>query len=124
MARQQKILIIGGLIAVVGVVGYISMNYPPASQDAAGTIAPVQRFQADQGQSSTIGGGSQSTDQTSVGDAGQAGDSADARDARDSNDAADSRDAKDANDSADSRDAKDANDSADSRDAKDANDSK
>ena len=95
MARQQgnnrKFLIAGGLVAVAGVIGYMSMNYPPQNQDAAGTIAPVQRFHADQGQSSSIGGGTDSTDQTAAGDAGQARDSADSRDSRDSADSRDSQ---------------------------------
>jgi len=116
---NQKFFIIGGLIAVVGVVGYLASSYPPDSADTSGTIAPVKRYSADQGQSATIAGDDRSGEQTGAGDAN---DAADSRDAKDANDAADSRDAKDANDAADSRDAKDANDAADSRDARDAAD--
>jgi hypothetical protein len=116
---KQKFFIIGGLIAVVGVVGYLASSYPPDSADTSGTIAPVKRYSADQGQSATIAGGDQSGEQS---DAGDANDAADSRDAKDASDSADSRDAKDASDSADSRDAKDASDSADSRDARDASD--
>jgi len=31
----KKIWMIGGVIAVVGVVGYLGLNYPPATDDAA-----------------------------------------------------------------------------------------
>ena len=46
-AGSRKIWILGGLLAVVAVAGYFSLNYPPAGEDAAGTIVPAKRYQAE-----------------------------------------------------------------------------
>ena len=46
-AGSRKIWILGGLLAVVAVAGYFSLNYPPAGEDAAGTIVPAKRYRAD-----------------------------------------------------------------------------
>ena len=40
-AGSRKIWMLGGLLAVVAVAGYFSLNYPPAGEDAAGTIVPA-----------------------------------------------------------------------------------
>ena len=36
------------MVAVVAVVGYFASSYPPSSEEAAGTIAPAERYRADQ----------------------------------------------------------------------------
>ena len=43
----NRIWLLAGLLAVVAVAGYFSLNYPPAGDDVAGTIAPAKRYQAD-----------------------------------------------------------------------------
>ena len=43
----NRIWLLAGLLAVVAVAGYFSLNYPPAGDDAAGTIAPAKRYHAD-----------------------------------------------------------------------------
>ena len=42
----NRIWLLAGLLAVVAVAGYFSLNYPPAGDDVAGTIAPAKRYQA------------------------------------------------------------------------------
>src|SRR5262245_24126249 len=42
----NRIWILAGLLAVVAVAGYFSLNYPPAGEDTAGTIAPAKRYHA------------------------------------------------------------------------------
>ena len=54
-ASTKKILAIGGMVAVIGVVGMIALDYPPAGDDAAGTIVPAKRFRADGGGTTIIG---------------------------------------------------------------------
>ena len=43
----NRIWLLGGLLAVVAVAGYFSLNYPPSGEDTAGTIMPAKRFHAD-----------------------------------------------------------------------------
>ena len=54
-ASTKKYLAIGGMVAVIGVVGMIALDYPPAGDDAAGTIVPAKRFRADGGGTTIIG---------------------------------------------------------------------
>ena len=49
MATSNKsipVLVIG--VAALGAVAYFGMNYPADSGDAAGTVAPAERYRADQ----------------------------------------------------------------------------
>lgn len=58
MANQgnsRKFWVAGGALAVIGVVGMIALDYPPASEDASGTIVPAKRFRADGGGATIIG---------------------------------------------------------------------
>ncbi len=43
---SNRIWLLAGLLAVVAVGGYFSLNYPPSSEDTAGTIVPAKRYQA------------------------------------------------------------------------------
>ena len=56
-------LVVGLLVAVVAGVGYFASQHPPASEDVAGTIAPAQRYRADQIGSQDIQLGDQSIQQ-------------------------------------------------------------
>jgi hypothetical protein len=58
MANQgnsRKFWVAGGALAVIGVVGMIALDYPPASEDASGTIVPAKRFRADGGGATILG---------------------------------------------------------------------
>ena len=58
MANQgnaRKFWVAGGALAVIGVVGMIALDYPPASEEASGTIVPAKRFRADGGGATIIG---------------------------------------------------------------------
>src|SRR6476659_8306370 len=46
---SRKFWIAGGVVAVIGVVGMITFDYPPGLMDTAGTIVPAKRFRADGG---------------------------------------------------------------------------
>ena len=49
MASSKKTWSIAAvMVAVVAVVGYFASSYPPSSEEAAGTIAPAERYRADQ----------------------------------------------------------------------------
>ena len=48
--------ILGGLVVVaIALVGIVVLNYPPASDDAAGAIVPAKRFRADGAGTAAIG---------------------------------------------------------------------
>jgi hypothetical protein len=53
--NARKFWIAGGALAVIGVVGMIAIDYPPGTQDTAGTIVPAKRFRADGGGASILG---------------------------------------------------------------------
>jgi hypothetical protein len=59
MANQatgiRKVLVSGGIVAVAAVVGMVVFDYPPATEDAAGTIVPAKRFRADGAGTSIVG---------------------------------------------------------------------
>jgi len=47
-SRGRKTWILGaGLVAIAAIVAYLGFDYPPASDDAAGTIVPANRYRAD-----------------------------------------------------------------------------
>ena len=76
MASQtstKKYLAIGGMVAVIGVVGMIALDYPPAGDDAAGTIVPAKRFRADGGGTTIIGDSTATQAGTSVANGANAG---------------------------------------------------
>ena len=50
-----KFLIGGGVVAVAALVSIAVFDYPPATDDAAGTIVPAKRFRADGGGTTIIG---------------------------------------------------------------------
>jgi hypothetical protein len=73
--KGKKIGMIIGLVAVAGVVGYVATSYPPSSDETSGTIAPVERYRADQ-DGGTINGGGDASDRDVVDASGDANDNA------------------------------------------------
>ena len=67
-----KAAMIGGLFAVVGVVGYVALQYPPLAEETAGTIVPAKRFvgAGAGGANSALPTGDQSGMISTVGDTG------------------------------------------------------
>ena len=59
----KKAVTIGLLVAVVAGVGYYASEFPPSGEDVAGTIAPAQRYRAEQIGSQDIQLGDQSIQQ-------------------------------------------------------------
>ncbi len=79
MASQtstKKYLAIGGMVAVIGVVGMIALDYPPAGDDAAGTIVPAKRFRADGGGTTIIGDSAATQTGTNIANGANAGQNA------------------------------------------------
>ena len=72
-ASTKKILAIGGMVAVIGVVGMIALDYPPAGDDAAGTIVPAKRFRADGGGTTIVGDSAATQTGTNIADGVNAG---------------------------------------------------
>ncbi|HQR25301.1 MAG TPA: hypothetical protein PK163_10980, partial [Steroidobacteraceae bacterium] len=77
-AAGRKIWIIAGLVAVAGIIGYVSLDYPPASDSAAGTIVPAQRYRADGAGGAPMGDQSGLTSQGSDSSAASAANAANA----------------------------------------------
>ena len=44
---KKKWILGGGVVVALALVGIVVLDYPPASDDAAGTIVPAKRFRAD-----------------------------------------------------------------------------
>jgi len=55
----------GGIAAAIALVGLVALDYPPAQDDAAGTIVPAKRFRADEAGGSVTAGTAAAT-QSSV----------------------------------------------------------
>jgi len=67
-SRGRKTLILGaGLVAIAAIVAYVGFDYPPASDDAAGTIVPANRYRADANTGAPTG---DEADQLATGDIG------------------------------------------------------
>ena len=72
-ASTKKYFAIGGMVAVIGVVGMIALDYPPAGDDAAGTIVPAKRFRADGGGTTIVGDSAATQTGTNIADGVNAG---------------------------------------------------
>jgi peptidoglycan DL-endopeptidase CwlO len=88
-SRGRKTWILGaGLVAIAAIVAYLGFDYPPASDDAAGTIVPANRYRADANSGAPTG---DEADQVATSDLGAIQNEAtDAADAAASSKAADS----------------------------------
>ena len=103
-SRGRKTWILGaGLVAIAAIVAYLGFDYPPASDDAAGTIVPANRYRADANSGAPTGDEadqvatsdlgalqSEATDAANAAAANRAADSASAKSASASSKAADS----------------------------------
>jgi hypothetical protein len=131
-SRGRKTWILGaGLVAIAAIVAYLGFDYPPASDDAAGTIVPANRYRADANSGAPTGDEadqvatsdlgalqSEATDAANAAAANRAADSASAKSASASSKAADSAASKSAlNQAADSATAKSAAASSKAADA-------
>ena len=131
-SRGRKTWILGaGLVAIAAIVAYLGFDYPPASDDAAGTIVPANRYRADANSGAPTGDEadqvatsdlgaiqSEATDAANAAASSRAADSAASKSAAASSKAADSAAAKSAlNHAADSATAKSAAASSKAADA-------
>ena len=67
----NRIWLLAGLLAVVAVAGYFSLNYPPSSEDTAGTIVPAKRYHA--GDAGGAAGSAPGTDHSGISSPGSIG---------------------------------------------------
>jgi hypothetical protein len=67
-SRGRKTWILGaGLVAIAAIVAYLGFDYPPAGDEAAGTIVPANRYRADANSGAPTG---DEADQLATGDVG------------------------------------------------------
>ena len=118
-SRGRKTWILGaGLVAIAAIVAYLGFDYPPASDEAAGTIVPANRYRADANSGAPTG---DEADQLATSDLGAIQDGAmDAANAAVSSKAADSSASKSALNSATSKSAAASSKAADSAASKSA----
>src|SRR5262245_17872613 len=67
-SRGRKTWILGaGLVAIAAIVAYLGFDYPPASDEAAGSIVPANRYRADANAGAPTG---DEADELATGDVG------------------------------------------------------